>query len=355
VWRWGQDSGELPEWLLPDGEMDRALAQVGGEKNALVSRQVDKQHGITQLRCGPRPSALFLAIVPDCVPRLIDSKRRLANGVRVSLKQTKFDAKEAYISVFAVGGRCGEGHVEGIKTGAVVLGMQSALQSGLGPYGPNVVNRYCQLHEIDFDGGSSSEKLALEISASTSEADAMRRAFEVAHLFLRAPSIDDAALERVKRDSVVRHEANQRSLEALTSITLLKMLAHPSARAEPDPRMTVITPEVIDKLDREDLLSALRAELTPENLEVPGPSSILALRRSAARAGTAADSAGLGRWLSSETSKTPLLSRHWQCSTLHHSRESRAPGTTTRCCSALPGVLVLRVASSDSPAAAAVR
>ena len=43
--------------------------------------------------------------------------------------------------------------------------IQSALQSGIGPFGPDATSKYCQLHEIDFDGGSSSEKIALEVNS----------------------------------------------------------------------------------------------------------------------------------------------------------------------------------------------
>ena len=34
--------------------------------------------------------------------------------------------QEAFVSVYAAGGRCGEGHVADTKTGAVVLAMQVA-------------------------------------------------------------------------------------------------------------------------------------------------------------------------------------------------------------------------------------
>lgn len=142
------------------------------------------------------------------------------------------------------------------------------MESGLGDHSFDSVVRYCQLHDLDYDMRGNFEGSAMEISASTSQHDGVRRAFELAHLIMANLRLEQVALERLQRAIKLNWEAESKNLESRTSRAMLDLLVQPSTKALPDPRFASVTPEDAGRLGLADLRRALDVELTPDNLEV---------------------------------------------------------------------------------------
>jgi predicted Zn-dependent peptidase len=195
--------------------------------------------------------------------------RRLDNGVRVIYKCTPYEKNQLSIEMHLLGGRACEGVVPGVKTGALSIGLQTAMESGLAEFSYDAIVRYCQLHDLDYDMRTGFEGSTLEITASTTQpTTGLRRAFELAHLMMTRLGLEEVALERNKRVLRTNFEADLKSLESRTSRAMLDLLLCPASKATPDTRFLGVTPDCADKLTLEDLRAAIDVELTPDNLEV---------------------------------------------------------------------------------------
>jgi hypothetical protein len=150
---------------------------------------------------------------------------------------------------------CGER--DRVKTGALSMGLQTAMESGLSDFSYDAVVRYCQLHDLDYDMNTGFESSTVEITASTTTPTGLRRAFELAHLIMTKLALKEVALERNKRVLKTNYEADLKSLESRTSRAMLNLLLCPAAKLSPDTRFLGVTPESADELSLQDLRAAL--------------------------------------------------------------------------------------------------
>lgn len=130
-----EDRVKVPEFLCKDEDMAR-LAEEAAPSWAALSADIASQAGVQVSEGGTRGVSQELNI----------TMRRLGNGVRVVYKRTPFEKKQLSMELHLLGGRAVEGHVDGIKTGALSLALQTAMESGLGSHSYDSVVRYCQLH-----------------------------------------------------------------------------------------------------------------------------------------------------------------------------------------------------------------
>jgi predicted Zn-dependent peptidase len=251
------DDVAMPEFLCCEEEMD-ALERARPPAFVAVSDEVAAQ------ACVERSEGGALVVSKE----LGMTMRRLGNGVRVVYKKTPYEKKQVNIELHFLGGRASEGHVEGIKTAALPLALQVAMESGLGRHSYDAVVRYCQLHDLDYDMRSNFEGSLVSISASTTEATGLRRAFEIAHLIMSRPRIEDVALERLVRIIKVNWDSDYKNLETRVSRSMLELLVHPTTEKHADARFLPPTPADAEALTPDDMHHALTVEMTPDNLEV---------------------------------------------------------------------------------------
>lgn len=130
-----EDTIKIPEFLCNAEDMTE-LAQQVAPSWVPLSPDITSQPGVDVLEEGTRGVSQDLNF----------TMRKLSNGVRVVYKRTPFEKKQLSMELHLLGGRACEGHVEGIKTGALSLGLQTAMESGLGVHSYDSLVRYCQLH-----------------------------------------------------------------------------------------------------------------------------------------------------------------------------------------------------------------
>lgn len=254
-----EDLVQVPDFLCAEDEVD-ALVHKCQPKFVPLWDEITSQPGAVVSDGGARVAA-------SSESGLNVTMLRLANGVRVVYKRTPWEKKQVSIELHLLGGRACEGYVDGIKTGALAFAMQAAMESGIGQYSYDAVVRYCQLHDLDYDMRASFEGSTISISASTSEASGLRRAFEIGHLIMRGLKVEPVAWQRLQRVLRVNWEADRKNLESRTARAMLDLLLHPTTEQSADSRFLLPTPDDAEMIHLDDLHRALDVELTPDNLE----------------------------------------------------------------------------------------
>lgn len=113
-----KDTVQVPDYLCSDEEI-QALERQVNPSWAVLPEEITRQPSAEVSEGGRRAVSKEMGI----------TMLRLENGVRVMYKKTPFEKKQFTMEIHLLGGRACEGYVEGIRTGALSLGVQAAMVS----------------------------------------------------------------------------------------------------------------------------------------------------------------------------------------------------------------------------------
>ena len=200
---------------------------------------------------------------------------RLSNGVRISYKNTQFEAGQVTIRLVSRGGKMVEiggtggkgggaggsgagagGAAAGEKRsarkggkggkkatdnsaggmqegpageqggraghlGELSLALDTLMDSGLGDLCAQDVERYLTLHAVGVDSSVSMESVSMTLSVSTA-VGGLERVLQVAHAMLASGRYDPEAFERAKKERQIEYQQRRKSLNGLTWEALMR-------------------------------------------------------------------------------------------------------------------------------------